>query len=264
MVDKAIKEDEILSQRSIGVQEYEALLKFSSGDGRKLYNLLELIVNSFDLTEKVVITNEEVEKRIQKNIAVYDKGGEMHYDVISAFIKSIRGSDPNAAVYYLARMIEGGEDPLFICRRMLILASEDIGLANSNALLLANNTFQAVHQIGMPEARIIMSQCAIYLASCPKSNSAYMAINKAQAAVRNTGNLSIPLKLRNAPTDLMKDLNYGKEYQYAHDGDGHFVYEEYLPQGLENTAFYEPGTSSSESKLTANLKKLWNGKYGNF
>lgn len=264
MVDKAISEDSILSQRKITVKEYDALLKFSSGDGRKLYNLLELMVNSFDLTEKIIITNEEVERRIQKNIAMYDKGGEMHYDVISAFIKSIRGSDPNAAVYYLARMIEGGEDPLFICRRMLILASEDVGLANPNALLLANNTFQAVHQIGMPEARIIMSQCAIYLAASPKSNSAYMAINKAQAAVRTTGNLSIPLKLRNAPTDLMKELSYGKEYQYAHDGEGHFVYEEYLPEGAEGSRFYEPSMTGAESKLVSYLKNLWKGKYGHY
>jgi len=264
MVNKAIAEDVYLKERKIKISEYDALLRFSSGDGRKLYNLLELIVNSFESTEEVVITNEEVEKRVQKNIAIYDKGGEMHYDIISAFIKSIRGSDPNAAVYYLARMIEGGEDPLFICRRMVILASEDIGLANANALLMATNTFQAVHQIGMPEGRIIMSQCAIYLASSPKSNTAYKAINMAQSAVKETGNLSVPLKLRNAPTDLMKELSYGKDYNYAHDNDRSFVYDEYLPDGLEGSTFFQPGDNASEDKLVKHLKQLWKGKYGAF
>lgn len=262
MVDKALLSDIEFSKLEVEVREYEALLKFSSGDGRKLYNLLELIVNSFDRTEKIVITNAEVEKRIQKNIAIYDKGGEQHYDIISAFIKSIRGSDPNAAVYYLARMIEGGEDPLFICRRLIILASEDIGLANPNALLLANSTFEAVHKIGMPEARIILSQCAVYLAGCPKSNASYMAINKAQALVRETGNLSIPLKLRNAPTDLMKSLDYGKNYQYAHNGEGSFVMDEYLPEGIEGTGLYTPGENGAEQKIAAYLKLLWKGKYG--
>ncbi len=262
MIDKAINNDEYLKDLNITVSEYDAILKFSSGDGRRLYNVLELIVNSSDKTEDIVITNELVEQRIQKNIAVYDKGGEMHYDVISAFIKSIRGSDPNAAVYYLARMIEGGEDPKFICRRMVIIASEDIGLANPNALLLANNTFQAVHQIGMPEGRIIMSQCAIYLAGCPKSNAAYMAINKAQALVRETGHVSVPLKLRNAPTELMKELSYGKDYNYAHDHDDSFVLEEYLPEGIEGTALYKPGSNGAENKLADYLGRLWKGKYG--
>ena len=195
---------------------------------------------------------------------MYDKSGEMHYDVISAFIKSVRGSDPNAAVYYLARMIEGGEDPLFICRRMIILASEDIGLANSNALLLANNAFQAVHHIGMPEGRIIMSQCAVYLAASPKSNASYMAIRKAQALVKETGHLSIPLKLRNAPTTLMKELDYGKDYKYAHDYDKSFVPDEYLPEEIKNECFYEPGQNGAESKLVEHLKGLWKGKYGHY
>ncbi len=262
MVDKALLSDTEFASLNVEVEEYEALLKYSSGDGRKLYNLLELIVNSFDRTEKIVINNAEVEKRIQKNIAIYDKGGEQHYDIISAFIKSIRGSDPNAAVYYLARMIEGGEDPLFICRRLIILASEDIGLANPNALLLANNTFEAVHKIGMPEARIILSQCAVYLAACPKSNASYMAINKAQALVRETGNLSIPLKLRNAPTDLMKSLDYGKDYLYAHNGEGNFVVDEYLPEGIEGSQLYVPGENGAEQKISNFLKNLWKGKYG--
>jgi len=234
------------------------------GDGRKLYNLLELVINSFEVDEKIVITNEEVEKRIQKNLAIYDKSGEMHYDVISAFIKSIRGSDPNAAVYYLARMIEGGEDPRFICRRMIILAAEDIGLANPNAILLANSCFQAVHNIGMPEGRIVMSQCAIYLAQSSKSNSAYMAIKKAQSEVRETGNLSIPLKLRNAPTELMKDLDYGKNYKYAHDHEGNFIDQEFLPDELSGSLFYEPGNNSTELKVREHLSRLWKGKYGEY
>jgi len=262
MIDTAIATDETLKSRDIQLLETEALLKYSGGDGRKLYNLLELIVGSFDDDQSVRINDEEVEKRIQQNISLYDKTGEQHYDIISAFIKSVRGSDPNAAVYYLARMIAGGEDPRFICRRMIILASEDIGLANPNALLLANSTFQAVHQVGMPEGRIIMSQCAVYLAASPKSNASYMAINKALAAIKETGNLSIPLKLRNAPTDLMKDLGYGGDYNYAHDGQDNFVHEEYLPEELKDTTFYAPGDNGAESKLKAYLSKLWKGKYG--
>lgn len=262
MISKALQEDEYLKTRSIIIEEYEALLRFSSGDGRKLYNLLELIVDSFDDDEDIVINNEAVLQRLQVNLLQYDKNGEQHYDLVSAFIKSVRGSDPNAAVYYLARMIDGGEDPKFICRRMIILASEDIGLANPNALLLATGCFQAVHQIGMPEGRIIMSQCAVYLASSPKSNASYAAINKAMAAVKETGALSVPLKLRNAPTDLMKDLNYGKAYKYAHDGEDSFVMEEYLPDELAGNAFYEPGANGAEGKLKAYLNGLWQGKYG--
>lgn len=262
MLSKALAEDIYLKTRSIEIKEYEALLRFSSGDGRKLYNLLELIVGSYDEDEDIVIDNEAVTQRLQVNLLQYDKNGEQHYDLVSAFIKSVRGSDPNAAVYYLARMIDGGEDPKFICRRMIILASEDIGLANPNALLLATGCFQAVHQIGMPEGRIVMSQCAVYLASSPKSNASYAAINKALAAVKETGALSVPLKLRNAPTDLMKDLNYGKEYQYAHEGEGNFVLEEYLPEELAGNAFYEPGENGAENKLKAYLSELWKGKYG--
>ncbi len=262
MVDRALERDEYLASKNIVIEEYEALLKYSSGDGRRLYNVLELVIESFGNNGPVSITNELVEKRIQSNLSMYDKSGEMHYDVISAFIKSIRGSDPNAAVYYLARMIEGGEDPLFICRRMIILASEDIGLANPNALLLANNAFQAVHHIGMPEGRIIMSQCAVYLAASPKSNASYMAIRKAQALVKETGHLSIPLKLRNAPTTLMKELDYGKDYKYAHDYDKNFIPDEYLPEEIKNECIYEPGQNAAESKLVSHLKGLWKGKYG--
>jgi len=264
MVDKAISSDSYLKKKDITITEYEALLKFSSGDGRRLYNLLELIINSYDDDEKIIIDNASVEERIQQNMALYDKSGEMHYDIISAFIKSIRGSDPNAAVYYLARMIDGGEEPRFICRRMIILASEDIGLANPNALLLANNCFQAVHNIGMPEGRIIMSQCAIYLAASPKSNASYMAINEAMATVKQTGNLSIPLHLRNAPTKLMKNLDYGKDYKYAHNYDNNFAAEEYLPDEISKSAFYKPGSNASEEKMKNHLNNLWGGKYGDY
>ena len=262
MVDRALTQDAYLKDKVVQVSEYEALLKYSSGDGRRLYNVLEIVTESFGDDESIAITNEAVEKRIQSNMSMYDKSGEMHYDIISAFIKSVRGSDPNASVYYLARMIEGGEDPLFICRRMIILASEDIGLANPNALLLANNAYQAVHHIGMPEGRIVMSQCAVYLAASPKSNASYIAIRKAQALVKETGSLSIPLKLRNAPTTLMKDLNYGMDYQYAHDYKNNFVQDEYLPEDIKNTCFYEPGTNGAESKLVEHLRDLWKGKYG--
>jgi len=262
MVDKAISSDSYLKKKDITITENEALLKFSSGDGRRLYNLLELIINSYNDDEKIIIDNASVEERIQQNMALYDKSGEMHYDIISAFIKSIRGSDPNAAVYYLARMIDGGEEPRFICRRMIILASEDIGLANPNALLLANNCFQAVNNIGMPEGRIIMSQCAIYLAASPKSNASYMAINEAMATVKQTGNLSIPLHLRNAPTKLMKKLDYGKDYKYAHNYDNNFAAEEYLPDEISKSAFYKPGSNASEEKMKNHLNNLWGGKYG--
>ena len=262
MIKNALEKDSELKSREIKIEENEALLKFSSGDGRKLYNVLELLINSFDRDEDIVITNKVVENRIQQNLALYDKTGEFHYDIISAFIKSIRGSDPNAAVYYLARMIEGGEDPKFICRRMIILASEDIGLANPNALLMANSCFEAVHKIGMPESRIIMSQCAIYLAQSEKSNSAYMAINKAQALVKNTGNLSIPMHLRNAPTDLMKDIGYGKDYLYAHDYQDNFADQEFLPDEIKNNQLYEPGENTSEERIKKSLSKKWKGKYG--
>ena len=217
LVDDALVKDEFLKEKKIEVKEYEALLQFSGGDARKLYNIVELVSNYVDDGETLEVTNDLVKELLQNNIAMYDKGGEQHYDIISAFIKSIRGSDPNAAVYWLARMVEGGEDIKFICRRMMISASEDIGLANPNALLMATTCFQAVQAVGLPEARIIMSQAAIYLATSPKSNSAYMAIKKAQGHVRETGGLPVPLHLRNAPTKLMKDLNYGKDYKYAHD-----------------------------------------------
>jgi len=262
LLERAVKEDEILKKRNITLKEPEALLKFSGGDARKLYNCLELVVNQFHETEEIILTNELAETVLQDKFVLFDKGGEMHYDLASAFIKSIRGSDPNASVYYLARMIEGGEDPKFICRRMLIAASEDIGLANPNALLIANNCFQAIERIGMPEGRIVMSQCAIYLAVSPKSNSAYMAINNAQSLVRETGNLSIPLHLRNAPTELMKELDYGKNYKYAHNGEKNFVEQEFLPKEISGKNLYKTGNNSAESKISERLRQLWQEKYG--
>lgn len=261
LVNRALKDDILLSKRKIEVREYESLLSHSGGDARRLLNVLELVVNQFYVHEEVVITNETVDQVISNNKSLYDKTGEYHYDIISAFIKSIRGSDPNAALFYMARMIEGGEDPLFICRRMIILAAEDIGLANPNALLLANSTFQAVHQIGMPEGRIPMSECAIYLASSPKSNSAYVAIDAALAVVRKFPNLSIPMHLRNAPTQLMKNLDYGKGYQYAHDHANNFIFQEFLPEGIEGSNFYTPGKNGNEEKLGQYLKQLWREKY---
>ncbi len=261
MINHALSEDTYLKEQNISVKDYEALIKFSGGDGRKLYNVLELVINSQE-NDSITITNDMVESCIQNNLNLYDKSGEQHYDVISAFIKSIRGSDPNAAVYYLARMIEGGEDPKFICRRLIILASEDIGLANPNALLMANNCFQAVHNIGMPEGRIIMSQCAIYLACSPKSNSAYAAINEALAFVKSNMNLSIPLSIRNAPTKLMKSLDYGKDYKYAHQYDNNFADHEFLPEEMKGTRFYNPGDNGAENKLSAHLRGLWKEKYG--
>ena len=261
LLDNAIKQDEELKKLPIDIQEYDALLKYSSGDARKLLNILEILVNSLKGSDSLAITNAIVEERIQQTMAIYDKGGESHYDTVSAFIKSIRGSDPNAAVYYLARMVEGGEDPLFICRRMIISASEDVGLANPNALLIANNCYQAVHHIGMPEGRIVMSQCAVYLAQSPKSNASYMAIRKAQSLVRQTGNLSIPLSLRNAPTQLMKTLDYGKDYNYAHDFDNNFIKDEYFPEGIENTKLFDPGNSPAEQRIREYLRKLWGEKY---
>lgn len=261
MLQQAMEKDLDLKKRSIQLQETEALLRLSGGDGRKLLNLFEIVVNAIE-EEPCVITDAQVSTIAQQKVALYDKSGEQHYDIISAFIKSIRGSDPNAAVYWLARMIEGGEDVKFIARRLVILASEDIGNANPNALLLATNCFEAVKIIGYPEARIILSQCVTYLASCPKSNAAYMAINEAQQAVRQTGDLPVPFHLRNAPTKLMKDLNYGKNYQYAHDYEGNFINQEYLPEELKNTSFYRPGTNAREQELKRYLKEKWKGKYG--
>jgi putative ATPase len=259
LLERAIKQDEILSKKKIKLKETEALIRVSSGDARKLLNIFELIVEDHDSIE---ITNELVLQKVQKNTVRYDKTGEQHYDIISAFIKSIRGSDPNAAVYWLARMIEGGEDVKFIARRMLISASEDIGNANPTALILANNTFQAVSVIGHPESRIILSQCAVYLANSPKSNASYVAINKAQETVKKTGDLSIPLHLRNSPTKLMKDLGYGQNYLYAHDYENNFIHQEFLPDELTDTKFYEPGSNAREQKFEERLQKLWKGKYG--
>ena len=262
LLHNAITRDAILKTKDIQLQETEALLKLSGGDGRKLLNTFELVINATPDGEPVVITNDSVLHLVQKNTVLYDKTGEQHYDIISAFIKSIRGSDPNGAVYWLARMIEGGEDVKFIARRMLILASEDIGNANPTAMILANNTFQAVTTIGYPEARIILSQCAIYLASSPKSNASYKAINKAQQVVRQTGDLSVPIHLRNAPTKLMKELGYGKDYQYAHDYADNFVFQDYLPDELQGETFYEPSDNPRENALRDYLKKLWGGRYG--
>jgi len=261
LIDRAIIEDSKLRTKSITINEYDALLQYSCGDARRLLNSLEIVANHF-LEEDVVIDNKKVGEIIQANMALYDKAGEQHYDIASAFIKSIRGSDPNAAVYYLARMIEGGEDAKFICRRMLISASEDIGMANPNALLLCNAVMDAVRNIGMPEGRIPMAQAAVYLASSPKSNASYMAINLAQAAVRKTGNLSIPLPLRNAPTKLMKNLNYGKNYEYAHNHANNFVNIEYMPDNLSGSIFYEPGSNGAEDKIRASLRDKWKKKYG--
>lgn len=267
LISIALEKDEILKEKNIHIKEYDAMLQLSGGDARKLLNILELVAefasdNPEETDENGVIDNEMVIKIVQQNIVRYDKTGEQHYDIISAFIKSIRGSDPNATVYYLARMLEGGEDILFIARRMVIAASEDIGLANTNALLMATTTFQAVHQVGLPEARIILSQCAIYLATSPKSNSAYMAIEKALGKVRETGNLSIPLHIRNAPTKLMKDLNYGKGYQYAHDYDNNFSNQEFLPKEIAGTAFFTPSVNGAENALRERMRQLWKEKYG--
>ncbi len=261
LLHHAIEHDELLSRRNIELKEHEALIRVSGGDARKLLNALEITVNS-QQHDPVVITNELVLSVIQQNLALYDKNGEQHYDIISAFIKSIRGSDPNAALYYMARMLKGGEDPLFIARRMLILASEDIGNANPNALLLANNCFSAVNVIGMPEGRIILAQCVTYLACSAKSNASYMGIGEATAAVDRTGDLPVPLHLRNAPTKLMKDLDYGKEYKYAHSFDNNFVEQEFLPEALSGTKFYEPGNNARETEQRVYLKKLWREKYG--
>lgn len=261
LITNAIKEDEFLKTKNIILKEHEALIRISGGDARKLLNALEIVVTSSS-SEKIEITNKLVLSVIQQNLALYDKSGEQHYDIISAFIKSIRGSDPNGAVYYLARMLKGGEDPLFIARRLLILSSEDIGNANPNALLLANNCFNAVNVIGMPESRIILSQCVTYLACSAKSNASYMAINDASELVDKTGDLPVPLQLRNAPTKLMKNMNYGKDYKYAHSFENNFAKQEFLPEQIAETKLYEPGNNVREQEQRNYLKNLWKEKYG--
>lgn len=261
LIQRAIAEDDFLKVQSIKIEETDALLRFSGGDARKLLNGLELVINN-ETSEEITINNALVTQSIQQNLAKYDKSGEMHYDIISAFIKSIRGSDPNAAVYWLARMLEGGEDLKFIARRLLISASEDIGNANPTALVIANNCFQAVSSIGYPESRIVLSQCAVYLANSPKSNSTYEAINKAQQIVRQTGDLSVPLHLRNAPTKLMQDMDYGKDYKYAHAYQDNFAIQEFLPEEISGTTFYEPGNNAREQADKNSLANKWKGKYG--
>lgn len=257
LLDKALLEDEVLKYKKVIVKETEALFRHSAGDARKLLNILEIVVGSFTGKSEVLIDNMTVTSCLQENIAIYDKGGEMHYDVISAFIKSVRGSDPNAAIYYLARMLDGGEDPLFIARRLCILAAEDVGLANPNALLLANSCFQIVHSIGMPEARIPLAELTIYLASSAKSNSAYIAINEALAVAKETQTSSVPLYLRNAPTKLMDELGYGDGYKYAHEYPGHFVDLEFMPSELSGRCFYNPSDNKHEDGLKARLESLW-------
>lgn len=261
LLHRAIEKDTYLKSKTIHLKESEALLRLSGGDGRKLLNIFELVINASQ-TDEVTITNKMVLKFAQQNTVLYDKTGEQHYDIVSAFIKSIRGSDPNGAVYWLARMIEGGEDVKFIARRMLILSSEDIGNANPTAFIMANNTFQAVTTIGYPESRIILSQCAVYLATSPKSNSSYLAIGKAQALIKQTGDLPVPLHLRNAPTKLMKELGYGEEYKYSHDYDNNFAEQEFLPDGITNTPLYVPGNNSRENATKEFLKNRWKNKYG--
>jgi putative ATPase len=261
MVHQALEKDVDLKKIKVELKETDALLRISGGDGRKLLNLLEIVIDGIN-EDPCVITDELVMQIAQQKVALYDKSGEQHYDIISAFIKSIRGSDPNAAVYWLARMIEGGEDVKFIARRLVILASEDIGNANPNALLLATNCFEAVKIIGYPESRIILSQCVTYLASSPKSNAAYLAINQAQALVKETGDLSVPLALRNAPTKLMKDLNYGKAYKYSHDFPGNFFAQEFMPEEIQGLKLYDPGDNARENELRRYLSGKWKGKYG--
>lgn len=260
LLDRAMKEDALLKTKKITLIESEALLRLSGGDGRKLLNIFELVIHA-SAGDHIEITNEKVMQLVQQNTALYDKTGEQHYDIVSAFIKSIRGSDPNGAVYWLARMIEGGEEVKFIARRMLILSSEDIGNANPTAFIMANNTFQAVTTIGYPESRILLSQCAVYLATSPKSNATYMAINNAQATVKQTGDLAVPLHLRNAPTKLMKELGYGEEYQYSHNYSNNFSEQEYLPDAIKETKFYEPGSNSRENGTREFLKNRWKDKY---
>lgn len=261
LLERAMQQDNLLSKKNIVLKETESLLRLSGGDARKLLNIFELLVTS-ENTDSVEITNTMVEQKVQQNTVRYDKAGDQHYDIISAFIKSIRGSDPNAAVYWLARMIAGGEDVKFIARRLLIAASEDIGNANPTALVIANNTFQAVQTIGYPEARIILSQCTVYLATSAKSNASYMAINKAQQQVKQTGDLSVPLSIRNAPTKLMKDIGYGKDYKYAHNYEQNFTEAEFLPKEISNSVFYEPGNNKRENAIREFLKNRWKNKYG--
>ncbi len=262
LIDKALTEDYEFKNKKVEIKENEAMLRYSGGDARKLLNILELVINSEqNINKKTIVTNKLIIEKIQENIALYDKNGELHYDIISAFIKSVRGSDPNAAVYWLARMVEGGEDPKFIARRLVVLAAEDIGLANPNALLLANACFDAIHKIGWPESKIILSETTIYLATCPKSNSAYMAIEEAQELVRKTGDLPVPLNIRNAPTKLMKDIGYGKNYKYAHSYEGNFTQEEFLPKEIKNNKLYQPQSNTKEIEILKLLKDLWKGKY---
>lgn len=260
LLNRALTEDEVLKDMDIKIEETNALFRQSGGDARKLLNVLEIIINA-ETSGTVVINDETVAKRLQKNTAIYDKKGDMHYDIISAFIKSIRGSDANAAIYYLARMLNGGEDLKFIARRLVISASEDIGLANPNAMLLANACFQAVNTVGYPESRIMLAECVIYLANSPKSNSAYNAINSAMEFAQKTGDLPVPLHLRNAPTKLMEQLGYGNEYKYAHDYKGHFVEQEFMPENISGTTFYFPQDNPAEQKAKDTIQKLWNGKY---
>jgi putative ATPase len=261
LLHRAMTKDVFLKEKKINLEETEALLRLSGGDGRKLLNIFELVVNATSESH-IFITNDRVFELVQQNTVLYDKTGEQHYDIVSAFIKSIRGSDPNGAVYWLARMIEGGEDVKFIARRMLILSSEDIGNANPTAFIMANNTFQAVSTIGNPESRIILSQCAIYLATSPKSNASYLAIGNAQQLVKQTGNLSVPIHLRNAPTKLMKELGYGEEYKYAHDFQNNFAEQEFLPESISNNSFYKPGNNPRENSTREFLKNRWKNKYG--
>ncbi len=261
IISKALSEDTILSKKNISVIEDDALLRLSGGDARKLLSTLELVINVLNDSKIIEISNSKVMEVIQANLLMFDKAGDLHFDLISAFIKSIRGSDPSAAIYWLARMIESGEDIKFIGRRLIILAAEDIGNANPNALLMAQSTFESIKVIGLPEARIILSQCVIYLATSVKSNSSYKSISKAQEIIKETGNLSIPLHLRNAPTKLLKDLEHGKNYEYAHDFSNNFIYQEYLPDEIKNTSFYIPGNNSKENSLRSYLKSLWKDKY---
>ena len=261
LLDRAISKDALLRERNTKVEQTEALFRYAGGDARKLLNILDLLLGSTQENENLVITDQLVRDRLQENPMAYDKGGEMHYDLISAFIKSIRGSDPDAAIYYLARMVAGGEDPAFIARRLMISASEDIGLANPNALLLANATFDAVMKVGWPESRIILAQTTIYLATSAKSNSAYMAINDALALVEKTGNLPVPLHLRNAPTKLMKDMDYGKDYKYAHNYEGNFVKQDFLPEKIKNISIWKPQSNQAEERLRAQMNSLWKERY---
>jgi len=263
ILEKAIQQDSAFSSKKIHLVETSALLRISGGDARRLLNIFEIIIGTFQDQQDIEITNDLVMKNAQQSLARYDKDGEQHYDIVSALIKSIRGSDPNAAIYWLARMIEGGEDPKFIARRLLISASEDIGLANPNGLLMANACFQAVESIGWPEARIVLAQCTMYLAASPKGNAAYMALNKAQQAVQETGNLGVPLPLRNAPTALMKELNYGKDYLYSHDFPGNFAAQEFLPEELKGMNFFNAGSNAKEQEIAKTIQALWNNKYEN-